>query len=141
MALQTVYLVRTKSTQQGTPGVLYLDQKRSWVTLELPDLNNLPRVSCIPVGRYRCSWSFSPRFQRYTYILHNVPGRGHIRIHSGNWAGLRGKYRSHSLGCPLLGKKIGILRGQLAVLSSRLAVQEFERAMKKQDFILEVRYA
>ncbi len=139
--MKTLFIVRTKSREQGTVGTAWLDKKNNWVSLELPDLNNLPRVSCIPVGEYKVVWTYSPTFKKYTYQIMNVPKRGGIRIHSGNWAGLAGKYRTHSQGCPLLGIKLGVLKGQIAVLSSRLAVQQFETAMQRKPFLLKVTYA
>jgi len=63
-------------------------------------------------------------------IIEAIPHRGGFRVHSGNYAGdkLIG-FKTHSLGCPLLGKKRGYLHGQKAVLISRPAVSDFERIM------------
>lgn len=139
--MKTLYLIRTKSTEQGTFGVAYYNKKLSWLSLELPDLNNLPRVSCIPVGEYIVKWTYSPRFKRHTYEIMNVRGRGGIRIHSGNFAGHYNKYRSHSQGCPLFGVKLGIIKDQLAVLSSKIAVWQFEKTFNKETFLLRISYA
>lgn len=139
--MKMLFITRARSTNQGTVGSAYLDKKNNWVSLELPDLNNMPEVSCIPVGTYKVAWTYSPTFKKYTYQILNVPNRGGIRIHSGNWAGLKGKFRTHSKGCPLFGMKLGVLKNQMAVLSSRLAVQQFEKAMGKKTFLLKVSYA
>ena len=136
--METLFITRTKSSHQGTFGVAYVNSKQWWYSLELPWLDNTPQISCIPVGKYTVKWTYSPTFKKYTYQIMNVPGRGGIRIHSGNWAGLHGKYKSHSKGCPLFGTKAGILAGQMAVLGSKIAVMQFEKYFNKRTFILEV---
>jgi hypothetical protein len=63
-------------------------------------------------------------------IIEDIPHRGGFRLHSGNFAGDTSKgYMTHSLGCPLLGRKRGILNDQKAVLISRPAVSDFENIM------------
>lgn len=123
---------------QGTLGVLVAPNKKWWYSLELPWLANKQGISCIPIGTYKVLWTKSPRFGKYTYEIINVPGRGGIRMHSGTWAGVKPKYKSHSLGCPLIGNKVGQVSGQLAVLNSRISVAQFEREMEKKSFILEI---
>ena len=44
----------------------------------------VPKITCIPYGRYRIVWDFSQRFQRNTLHLLDVPQFEGIRIHSGN---------------------------------------------------------
>lgn len=53
--------------------------------LELPWRDNKPRISCIPAGRYRMEWRWSPRANRNLWWLENVPGRMAIQWHAANW--------------------------------------------------------
>ena len=141
MSKADVYLVRGKSTDEGTFGELSVPNKDfKCFTLELPDRDNKPNISCIlPKGIYEVKWCYSPSFRRNMYLLINTIGRSGIRIHSANYAGddSRG-YRKHLYGCIALGRKIGILDGQKAILVSKPCVKEFEKVMEYKDFILEI---
>lgn len=128
-------LVRHSTDAQGTRGTIAVGNRR-WHTLELPWADNQPQVSCIPSGRYPCVLRRSPRFGS-VYHVRDVPGRSYILIHSGNYAGAK-PYKSHVLGCILLGKRTGIMAGQRAVLSSRQAVREFMEYMGGKPFTLEI---
>lgn len=136
--METVTLFRRPSQDDGTLGRLVAPRFSCW-TIELPWRDNANGRSCIPPGRYLARWTRSPRLKKYTYEIVGVPGRAGIRMHGGNLAGDvdRGLV-SHSLGCPLLGLDAGRLRGQLAVLRSQAAVAAFERAMGRQNFMLEI---
>jgi len=131
-------ITRFDSNEQGTLGKLSMLGK-SWFTLELPWLNNMPGISCIPEGIYTVRWTRSPRLKKFTYEILGVVNRAGIRIHGGNLAGRKPKYITHSLGCPLLGYKVGSIGGQRAVLDSRRAVTDFERLANKQTIRLEVK--
>jgi hypothetical protein len=72
-----------------TIGQLFLlDEKNNmlarWDTLELPWKDNQRRVSCIPVGAYKCKKHRSPRFGLSLW-LQDVPNRSEILIHQGNF--------------------------------------------------------
>lgn len=67
-------------------------------TLELPDLGNRSRVSCIPAGRYKAFKRHSPS-NGPCIELRDVPGRTHIQIHAGN-------YTRQIQGCILPGNSI-----------------------------------
>jgi len=60
-----------------------------------------------------------------------------VEIHSANWAGdvSLGKH-CQLLGCIALGKGVGVLEGQNAILSSKTAMAEFESLLNKEDFTL-----
>lgn len=62
-------------------------------SLELPDLNNKVRESCIPCGIYTVTKEKHKKFG-WCYRVHNVTGRSGILIHSGT------TYK-HTLGCIL----------------------------------------
>jgi hypothetical protein len=137
--MNLVTLQRFDSTDQGTFGEMAGPFGRL-DTLELPWRDNAPGKSCIPAGRYLVNWTRSPRLRKFTYEITGVPNRLGIRIHAGNLAGDTEKgFETHSLGCPLLGFRVGMLGKQRAVLASRMAVDRFERGMRKEPFWLEVR--
>lgn len=138
----TVTLVRTSTSEIGTPGILVC-KGFTCHTLELPWNNNIKSFSCIPEGTYRAKFTYSPRFKRKTYELMNVPNRGSIRIHSGNFAGsIKQGYQSHVEGCILLGRKLyangGKNKNQWMIGTSKPTVMEFEQFMNKEPFELKV---
>lgn len=67
----------------GTFGVLVIDNFPVCVTLELPWEGNQPRISCIPAGKYQCKRVDSPKFGD-TFEICNVPGRTAILFHGAN---------------------------------------------------------
>jgi len=133
-------LIRGPSSPHGTFGLLSI---RGVIirTAELPWRDNTPQLSCIPVGTYECRWVKSPRFG-YVYQVTGVPGRGNILIHAGNFVGdsLLG-LRTHSHGCILPCKRIGVIDGQQAGLLSGPAVSLLSERFNKQPFTLEIRNA
>ncbi len=103
-------------------------------TIELPWRNNHQSLSCIPAGSYPAHVTFSPHFSAHLYELLNVPNRSDIRIHSGNFAGDTQKgFHSDVTGCILLGKSIGTLANQMAVLGSRLALADFHTVTRNES--------
>jgi len=121
---RTVILRRSVSTDQGTEGELCVPELGvQCYTLELPWRDNAPNISCIPCGEYDCEIVNSPRFHR-VYHVRDVPGRSHVLIHSGNFAGDTSKgLRSDVAGCILLGSRLGYLYDQRAILVSRTTVR------------------
>jgi hypothetical protein len=135
----TAKIIRGQSGDDGTTGRLFVAGVAVCETLELPDRGNARGVSCIPPGIYSVVWSRSPRLKKFTFEILNVPGRGGIRIHAGNFAGDVSKgFISHSQGCPLLGLKSGTMNGQRAVFNSRSAVDRFQSIMRGASFKLEI---
>jgi len=107
---------------------------------ELPWADNAPDRSCIPVGEYRCAFTFSPRFRRMLYLVIDVPGRSGIRFHAANLMGAVDQGRKSQLnGCIALGERIGFMDGQKALLLSAPALRRFESALGGGPFDLEVR--
>ena len=70
-------------------------------TLELPWIDNLTNISCIPAGTYRVTKYESPS-KGSVLLLHDVPNRTYVEIHSGN-------YTSQIDGCILVGSGITYL--------------------------------
>ena len=132
--MRVATLVRTRSSDQGTFGTLYLDDGGRYCTAEPPQRDNRRGVSCIPAGKYACTYlprSASGKY-RAVYHVREVPGRGGILIHNGNLAGDASKgYQTHSQGCILIGKQRGALQGQEAVLASKPALRELTGRLKE----------
>ena len=134
---RNVTLARLARSDQGTEGIL-LAGDFNCKTLELPWRENARQISCIPPGEYDVELRLSNKYGR-VYWVRRVPDRTYILIHSGNWAGDTQKgFKSHVMGCILLGKHHGYLAGQRAVLNSRLTVRSFMREMDYQKFTLNV---
>jgi len=102
-------------------------------TLERPYKDNKPNISAIPKGTYKCVWSFSPKFLKYTYEVQGVKGRSGIRLHSGN-------YFFDIQGCILLGMTYKDINkdGKLDILNSRIIIKQFEEKMGKKPFLLQI---
>ena len=134
---RTATLARTARSDQGTEGIL-LAGDFNCKTLELPWRENARQISCIPPGEYNVEVRLSNKYGRI-YWVREVPDRTYILIHSGNYAGDTSKgFKTHVMGCILLGKYHGYLAGQRAVLNSRLTVRNFMREMDYENFTLQI---
>lgn len=112
----------------GTFGVLAIDGKAFCVTLEPPDRQNKPKISCIPTGIYTCKKVKSPKFGD-TWEITNVPGRGNILFHAGNYVG-------DTLGCVLLASHFSkINQPNRAVLNSGATFKEFLNLVNKEKLL------
>ena len=112
--LPVLTLVREQHLPDRTLGRLYLDRVPLYRTLELPWVDNVQAVSCIPAGTYRLRLSRSARFGRDLPELLGVPGRFGIRIHRGN-------YPQDSTGCILVGMRNAEANGETNISDSRVA--------------------
>lgn len=136
--MKKVILTRTPGDEKQTLGTLTTDGF-TCKSLELPDKNNAPRVSCIPLGTYVCKYTKSPLFSKnagkdvFTYAVLNVPNRAGIRIHSANYA-------RQLLGCVALGSshKDLDIDGQLDVIHSGDTMRAFEKHMNYEPFELTI---
>jgi len=138
--MEHVELFRLRRSDQGTEGLIVsgIFQCR---TLELPWRDNEKQISCIPPGIYDVDIRLSNKYGR-VYWVRKVPNRSYILIHSGNYAGDKTKgFKTHVMGCILLGKKSGILSGQVAVLNSRITVRSFMSHMQYEPFRLRIQEA
>jgi hypothetical protein len=128
-----VTLTRIQDDGTQTLGQLDFD---GWncKTLELPFKQNQKDISAIPKGVYKCKYTFSPRFLKYTYEVLNVPNRSGIRIHSGN-------YSTRDIqGCILLGTSYNDIDkdGIIDIINSRITISNFEKLMNKKPFVLQI---
>ena len=84
-----VILTHLQASDEGTFGQLSIEGGLAagfhCVTAELPWRDNEPNLSRIPVGTYRCSEGWSEHFQAMLYHVLDIPGRGSVEIHWGNW--------------------------------------------------------
>lgn len=131
-----VELTRTNSDSVQTIGMLEAynnDAKFTCRTLELAWKNNFVNISCIPVGRYTVDWTWSPKFQRFTYEVKKVPNRDGIRFHSAN-------YFYDLNGCIGLGERLTDINrdDHLDIVNSRVTVKAFEDFMQRKSFTLNV---
>lgn len=127
-----VTLTRHVRQPKGTLGRINYDEFAG-KTLELPWLNNAPKISCIPIGDYPTIWSFSPHFKRFTYEVTGVKGRAGIRIHAAN-------FTRQLLGCIAIGDEFKDLDsdGSTDILHSGATLSKFETLMLRKSFNLRV---
>jgi hypothetical protein len=92
-----LHLIRDIRTTQSTTGILNVNGVQECFILEDEDRGlkssmplseikkrKLQGLTCIPTGRYKVVYSFSPHFNKWLPEVLNVPGYVGIRIHSGN---------------------------------------------------------
>ena len=134
---RNVTLCRIARSDQGTEGIL-LAGNFNCKTLELPWRDNTRQISCIPPGSYDVQIRNSNKYGR-VYWVRKVPNRTYILIHSGNFAGDKDKgFKTHVMGCILLGKVHGYLGGQRAVLNSRITVRRLLDELDYNNFKLNI---
>jgi hypothetical protein len=141
--IRRVRLIRAESDDQGTDGLLSTDSGFQIWTLEPPWRNNAQGLSCIFPGTYLvqlCPTEF-PKHPN-AYALRKVKDRTAILFHKGNFAGdVKKGFKADSEGCILLGRAIGEIGGQKALLSSLDATRAFYAEMEGKDFILDIAWA
>lgn len=141
--MRRITLTRLESSDQGTFGLVQFTDGgflESFYAGELNWLDNRSNVSCIPIGLYRCTWTFSPHFKRYLYLVEGVKNRAGIRIHPANFMGDDTKgFKRQLNGCIALGERLGQMDGQKALLLSAPAMRRFEATLNGEPFELEVK--
>jgi hypothetical protein len=116
----------------ATFGVLLWDGIPFAVTLERPWLDNLPKVSCIPAGKYSCCRFSSPKHPN-TFEVENVKNRSAILFHTGNT-------EADSEGCIVIGEQYAKRNDKTGIAVSRAGFQEFLELTKGIDiFSLEIK--
>lgn len=126
----TYRLTRTSYTPQGTFGVLH-DAKGYplCLTLEEPWKDNQQKISCIPVGVYRCVTHNGSKFKN-VWRLENVKDREAVLIHAGNTL-------DDTEGCILVGARFGMVNGKRAVLDSKNTLNQL-RGLLPEEFDLDI---
>jgi hypothetical protein len=136
--MEEVRLIRLSTGDEGTFGKIQAKGK-TWISGELPWRENAPETSCIPPGRYKGEWTWSPRLKRKLYTIFPVSHRAGIRIHSANLMGDRNRgFVSQLRGCIAVGKKLGVMDGQRCILLSVVALRELESVLDYKPFMLTV---
>lgn len=122
-------MIRLTRDSSPTLGVLLADSKPILLTLEPPNLDNIPKRSCIPLGVYSCERVFNRttsgglKIER-TIEVKNVPGRSGILFHIGNTV-------KDTEGCILLGQRFSYDFMERAILDSKKAFIVFESLLNR----------
>lgn len=124
--MQRVLLLRRWITDESTGGLLFGPSGMQLHSLEPPWKDNQIGVSCIPEGKYECTFRNSPRFG-WTYILHGTEPRSYILFHAGN-------FPRDTDGCILVGKS----RSENTIWRSQFALKEFHQVLGGDPFNLEI---
>lgn len=129
--MERLLLLREKNQLPDcTLGVLYRNNEAICCTLELPWLNNQQQKSCIPKGSYEVTRYFSPSKKSEVFLLHDVPFRTMVQIHSGNTI-------NDIKGCIAVGRVYGSIKGMRAVLHSRNTMKKLLTELPE-PFILDI---
>jgi len=132
-----VLSTRFESSNHGTFSEWYsTDTGFSCYAAEPPMRGNQNNISCILAGIYLVKIRISPKYGRVFHIT-NVPNRSWVLIHSGNFAGdtFEG-LKTHTMGCTLLGSKVGYIDSQRAILNSRVTVRKFMQIMQDEFYLV-----
>lgn len=78
-----ILLLQRTYGAKGTNGIISYQGEAICHTIELPDRNNIPRISCIPTGQYRLEKRRYPKHGEQIGIP-MVLGREAILIHAAN---------------------------------------------------------
>lgn len=120
-----ILIKRIAEYKGATLGVVLIDKRPQFVSLELPWLNNEQNKSCIPEGYYDIRIKRSDKFG-VTLEVQGVPNRSDILFHAGNTA-------KDTHGCILLGRRFGEIEGLPAVLDSNMAIKDFRYMILNED--------
>jgi len=83
MKRKHILLLQRTYGANGTNGTITYGGEEICHTIELPDRNNIPRISCIPIGQYKLQKRRYPKHGEQIGIP-NVLGREAILIHAAN---------------------------------------------------------
>lgn len=118
-------LTRIGEFKDATYGVLSVNGRPYFATLEDAWRDNERMVSCIPKGTYKIRRHQSPKFGE-CFIVLNVPGRSQILFHAGNT-------HIDTHGCILLGLGFVLEGPNGGIISSRAAMQKFMSLLNDTD--------
>lgn len=83
MKIKHILLLQRTYGANGTNGTISFNGEEICHTIELPDRNNIPRISCIPIGQYKLQKRRYPKHGEQIAIP-MVLGREAILIHAAN---------------------------------------------------------
>ena len=132
-----IIITRTMSNRQCVFGHLQVFDNAGiflykCYTLELPNLENKARISCIPAGVYKAAAYKSPK-NGLCVQLFNVPGRSLIQIHAGNSV-------ADTIGCILVGEHCRMFNPEHAyeLINSRIALSAILKNVAHNPIIIEI---
>jgi len=133
MKLNPVVVLLREYREDCTLGSVVLPSGNVLKTMELPWKDNEQAVSAIPEGVYLCRWMESSASGKYErcWLVENVEGRSGILWHPGNTV-------NDTYGCILPGFEFAKFADEMAVTSSRKAMDVMRGELGGQDFILVV---
>lgn len=121
---------RFLSNQEGTFGVFLWNSRPVCVTCENPWRNNKPRESCIPPGDFEVTSHNGAKYKN-VWVLHDVPGRSAILIHSGNT-------EKDTDGCIIVGMSFARFGDVTGVAQSGVAISLLRSVLPK-EFKISIR--
>jgi len=116
--MDLVEIKRIASNEAGTYGVIIVNKKHLFCSLELGFNSNKKNISRIPAGTYDLRKRRTGKYANH-YELLNVPSRSGIIIHSGNT-------KEDVRGCILIGERFY----EKGVLDSIKALKRFHSLLK-----------
>lgn len=134
--MKSLIITRNKDNKYQTLGYFVLRDNDKILltgkTLELPWVDNKPRVSCVPSGEYIAKKRWSEKYKDH-YEICDVPDRSLILIHAGN-------YRKDTKGCLLLGNMFLDIDGDkyLDILNSKKTLQLLEEKTSFEDLEVKI---
>lgn len=114
-------IVRFCYSHEGTFGYAELGGK-TFYFVEPPWKDNRAFESCIPEGQYGIRRDMTGEYRGFE--ITNVEGRSEIEIHCGN-------IKHDTVGCLVIGKALGYVKGHWAVVNSKAAMREFKQLMQQ----------
>lgn len=105
----------------------------TYKAIELPNKGNVNKISCIKEGRYLVTKRLSEE-HGHCFLLHDVPGRDSVEIHSGNFAA--GK-KVDTKGCILVGDSFSDINhdGNLDVQNSVKTLEKLNKILPDEFYI------
>jgi hypothetical protein len=130
--METGLLYRDHPCSICNEGMLFISGE-FFYTLELPWLNNVRNISCIPPDEYLCEFIEESNNKKFhdCYAVRNVPARAGVLIHNGNLV-------THTHGCVLIGKARSKFLRQPSIEKSKSALSDLVYLMNKDSFILKI---
>jgi len=129
--MKTLKLKRTQHLEQATLGTLTIDDVTTDPIYTLENPKRATDVdSLIPAGTYTCR-PYSSVKHPNVYEIMDVPNRTAILIHTGN-------REEDTLGCVLIGNRIGSIGTEPAVLDSKMCYERFRTLIGNESFTLTI---
>ena len=123
-----IELVRLEYSEDGTFGIIKINNRSFCCTAELPWRHNQQNISCIPEGLYYCK-RIKTSSGRITFNITDVEGRTEINFDVANRP-------AEVLGCIAIGDSFGEVYKERAVLNSSKTMKKFLTALEQYDELM-----